>query len=257
MKQNISGSSRPYVLITFTLSTVILVTVIAVGLKLDTNLRRLTEDGSFISDLGAILWCVAATVCFFAAILLRNNQAKDVYRFLLYSALLTTYLLFDDFFQIHDHYLHYKLGISEKITYMVLGITSFILIIKFRQTILQTNYIVMLISFGFLAISVIADGILAPLEIIYSIFVIGVASSFYLFTSNRPLFMEYILVFVIVIALCAAFIALVSERELSEYVFEEGAKWMGISGWCSYYVQTAYQFAINAYTDKNTSQRAE
>ena len=256
MKQNISGSSRPYVLITFTLSTVILVTVIAVGLKLDIDLRHLTEDGSFISDLGVILWCVAATVCFFAALLLRNNQAKDVYKFLLYSALLTTYFLLDDFFQIHDHYLNYKLGISEKITYIGLGIASFILIIKFRLTILRTNYIVMLMALVFLAVSVIADGILAPLEIIYGIFIIGAASALYMFTSTRPLFMEYVLVFAIVIALCVVFIAFISERELSEYVFEEGAKWMGISGWCSYYVQTAYQFIVNAYTDENNSQQA-
>jgi uncharacterized membrane protein YraQ (UPF0718 family) len=53
-------------------------------------------------------------------------------------------------------------------------------------------------------------------------------SSFYLFTSNRSLFMEYVLVVVMVIALCAAFIAFVSEQKLSEYVFEEGAKWLGI-----------------------------
>lgn len=113
--------------------------------------------------------------------MLRNSQAKDVYQFLLYSALLTTYLLIDDFFQIHDHYLHYKLGISEKITYMVLGIASCTLIIKFRQTILRTDYFIMLLGIGFLAISVIADGILAPLEIIYGIFVIGTALCFYLF----------------------------------------------------------------------------
>ena len=253
MKDNISRSFRQYLLITFILSTAILLAVISVGLHLDTNLQRLTNEGSFISDLGAILWCVTATVCFFAAALLSDNQAKDVYQFLLYSALLTTYFLIDDFFQIHDHYLQDKLGISEKITYLVLGVASFTLIIKFRQTIFQTNYIVMLLGIGFLTISVIADGILAPLEIIYGIFVIGAASCIYLFTSRRSFFMEYVLVFVIVIALCAAFIAFVAELKLSEYAFEEGAKWLGISGWCSYYVHTAYQFVVNAYTGGNTS----
>jgi hypothetical protein len=256
MEQKTMESSRSYLLITFTVSTVILLAIITVGLQLDTDLRRLTQDGSFISDLGAILWCVAATVCVFAATLLRNNQAKDVYQFLLYSALLTTYLLFDDFFQIHDHYLHNKLGISEKITYLVLGAASTVLIIKFRQTILRTNYIVMFLGVGFLAISVIADGVFAPLEIIYGIFVIGAASCFYLFTSRRSLLMEYVLVFVAVIALCVAFIVFVSDHKLSEYVFEEGAKWMGISGWCSYYVHSAYQFVVNAYNDGSNSQHA-
>ena len=64
------------------------------------------------------------------------------------------------------------------------------------------------------------------------------------------------MLFAIVIALAMAFIVLVSEVEYSEYIFEEGAKWLGISSWCSYYVHTAYQFVVNANTEGNTSQQA-
>ena len=32
-----------------------------------------------------------------------------------------------------------------------------------------------------------------------------------------------------------------------EYFIEDGAKWLGIASWCSYYVQTSYVFVINAH----------
>lgn len=250
------ASYRKHLLITLALSISVLVAVIAIGMHLGINMIHLTNDGSFISDIGVILWCVTASVCSFAALLLCNNQEKDVYRFLLYSGLLTTYFLLDDFFQIHDHYLHNQLGINEKIVYMLVGIAAFTLVIIFRQTILRTNYIVMLTGLWFLAISVASDGIIEPLELIYGILVLVVASSFYIFTSYRSLFKEFIMLFAVVIALAMAFIVLVSEIEYSEYIFEEGAKWLGISSWCSYYVHTAYQFVVNANTEGNTSQQA-
>ena len=32
-----------------------------------------------------------------------------------------------------------------------------------------------------------------------------------------------------------------------EFFFEDGAKWLGIAAWCSYYVQTAYQFSVISF----------
>jgi hypothetical protein len=247
MEHNILETSRRHLLITFALSAPVLVAVIAVGMYLGTDMHALTTDGSFISDLGAILWSVAASVCFFAALLLRNNQSKDVQQFLFYSALLTTYLLFDDFFRFHELYLPKIFNIDEKVIYLVLAVAAFTLVIKFRQTILRTNYIVMLVSLGFLAISVASDGIIKPVEMVYGILVMMTASSVYLFITNRSLFKEYIVILVTVIVLCVAYIAVVSKIMISEDVFEEGAKWLGISGWCSYYVHTAYQFVVKAY----------
>jgi len=156
MGHNISGTSRQHLLITFTLSTAVLIAVIAVGMHSGTDMNALTTEGSFISDLGAILWVVTASVCFIAALLLHDNQTKDVYRFLLYSALLTTYLFTDDFFQLHELYFPKYFNMDEKVIYLILGIAVFTLVIKFRQIILWTNYIVMLISLSFLAISVAA-----------------------------------------------------------------------------------------------------
>jgi len=251
MEHKIMGSSIRHLLVTFALAIPVLLVVIAVGTHLGTDMHALTTDGSFISDLGAILWCVAATVCFYTALISRNHQTKEVRQFLLYSATLTAYLLFDDFFRIHELYFPKYFDMDEKVIYLMLAIAAFALVIKCWRTILETNYIVMLVGLGLLAISIISDGMIKPIETVYGILVMIFALSFILVISNRSLFKEFLLVFAIIIALCVTYIVLNSEFTFSEDVFEEGAKWLGISCWCSYYVHTAYQYAVYGDADEN------
>ncbi|RKZ47833.1 MAG: hypothetical protein DRQ48_05650 [Gammaproteobacteria bacterium] len=251
MEHNLMRSSRQHLLVTFALAIPVLLAVIAIGIVLGTDMHALTTDGSFISDLGALLWCVAATVCFYTALILRNHQTKEVRQFLLYSATLTCYLLFDDFFRIHELYFPKYFDMDEKVIYLVLAIAAISLVIKCWRTILETNYIVMLVGLGLLAISIISDGMIKPIETVYGILVMMFALSFTLFISKRSLFKEFVLVIAIVVALCVIYIVLDSKFVFSEDVFEEGAKWLGISCWCSYNLHTAYQYAVNGYTDKN------
>lgn len=184
-----------------------------------------------------------------------NKQAKDVQWFLFFSSLLNTYLLFDNFFQLHEHYFYMYFNMDEKIIYLALGVATLTLVHKFKQTILQTNYIIMLMALGLFAISIAADGILAPLEIIYSILIMLFATSLYLyfFTSNRTFLIEYLVVFMMVVVWDVAFVILISDVKNPEYIFKEGAKWLGISSWCSYYVHTSYELVSRANVQiKNT-----
>jgi len=216
-----------------------------VGIINESTLIWVTGEESFISYLGIILWCVTATVCFFAAVLPSIKQQKTQ-QFLLYSALLSTYLLFDDFFEMHDRYFPVLLGIDEKIIYIILGIATSILVIRFSKVILRTNYIVLLLAFVFFALSIASDGILKPMEIIYGILVMVVVVSFYLFWLNHSIFKEYLFVLSVILACsCFAFLTLDTTAMYSEYLFEEGTKWMGIACWCSYYTHTAYQLVNN------------
>lgn len=248
-----TNSSR-HLLITFILSTLMLVAIVLVNMLFTSNVRSVTGEGSILSDLGIILWCATAAVCFFSAVLLSNNQQHQACQFLVYSALLTVYLLFDDFFELHEHYFPKLLNIDEKIIYIILGIATAILVIRFRQIILCTNYIVMLMALGFLTISVAADGIFNPMEIVYGILVMVVALSIYLNVFHRSIFKEYlIVVLVVIVSLCAAFAVLQTNAEYSEYIFEEGAKWLGIASWCSYYTYAAHELVINSYKNVATN----
>jgi len=130
-------------------------------------------------------------------------------RYLLSSALLSAYLLFDDCFLFHQLGSRY-LGLSEKVLYTALGIAVSAYLIAFRRVIVRTNYAVLVLAIGFLTSSVAIDAILVP----------------YL---RRP--------------------------DDWMYFFEDGAKWLGIVSWCSYYVHTSHKFLVNTFDMQNTPRK--
>jgi len=250
------NKSTGHLISTVILSTLVMVATISINVLIEETLYSgaineslliwVTGERSFISYLCIILWSVTSTVCFFAAALLSNKKQKKTHQFLVYSALLSTYLLFDDFFELHDRYFPALLSIDENIIYVILGVATSSLLIRFRQIIFTTNYIVMLLAFIFFALSIASDGILKPMEIIYGILVMVVVVSFYLFWLNHSIFKEYLFVLSVILACsCFVFLTLDTTAMYSEYLFEEGTKWMGIACWCSYYTYTAYQLVNN------------
>ena len=123
--------------------------------------------------------------------------------FFFFSALLSAYLLFDDFFMFHEELGPRYLRLNEKLIVVLLGVTVLTYLIYFRKIImLQTNCFLLFLSLGLLGTSVAVDSI------------------FYKALSAR---IGYNWAFFI----------------------EDGAKWLGIGAWCSYYVQASYQSITN------------
>jgi len=215
-------------LITFIPSLSILVAMVVVSAFFQVSITTMTRDvtaianihplSGILSSLGILLWCAAASICFFAAVTLRNVKPRDTFWFLLSSALLSTYFLFDDFFQFHEALASRYLGLNEKVVYAALGIALSVYLVVFRRVILRTNFGVLLLALGFLATSVVIDAILEP----------------WLWRLGHW-----------------------------EYFFEDGAKWLGIAGWCSYYVHTSRQLFVSTFglpnnaiqSDAGTSRR--
>lgn len=111
-----------------------------------------------ISNLGICLWTAAATVCFFGVIYLKRYNPDSSFRtFLLHAGIFTTLLLLDDLFQLHENIGPVYLHINQKISYIVyLGYGLFFLI-KFRQAIFKTEYIIFLTSIFLLSLSILVD----------------------------------------------------------------------------------------------------
>ena len=159
--------SMGQLLITGIPSISILIGVAIVSIVLDINLRLITSDvtaiakinplSGILSNFGIILWCASASICFFAAIAIRNIEPKDSFWFLVYSGFLSAYLLFDDFFQLHEILAGEHVGISEIFTYMALGMAVLIYLFIFRRNIWRTNFPFLLMAFTFLASSVATD----------------------------------------------------------------------------------------------------
>ena len=90
------------------------------------------------------------------------NQTKN-FSFLFSSALLSTYLMFDDAFQFHETLADKLFGISnDKVVTAILGIAVFVYLKSFINVILKTKYISLLLAFAFLSLSVVSDTILEP-----------------------------------------------------------------------------------------------
>ncbi|MCB0453651.1 MAG: hypothetical protein KDC94_12365 [Aequorivita sp.] len=116
-----------------------------------------------LSNLGVILWCAATFSCALAAMILRYKGPEKLYLFLLYSSLLSAYLMLDDLFQFHED-LSSDIGLNQKVVYLFLVTAVITYLIYFRKILLQTNIIPFLIALGFLFLSVFTD------TIVYKIF---------------------------------------------------------------------------------------
>ena len=111
-----------------------------------------------LSNLGILLWCVTAAICLFAAIAIDGKAPKSIYGFLLSSALVSSWLLFDDLFLFHEYLARQYLDLSERTVFIALGITIFAYLVIFRNTILKSNHPFLLITaLGFLTASVFVD----------------------------------------------------------------------------------------------------
>lgn len=164
--------SARQMLITFVPSIFILAAIAVVSVLFQVSMPAMTQDvtavakihplSGILSNLGILLWCAAASTCFFAAMTLRNAKPRDTYRFLLSSALLSSYLLLDDFFQFHEDLASRYLGLDEKIVYAALGVAVSAYFIAFRRVILRTHFGVLALALGFLGTSVVIDSILSP-----------------------------------------------------------------------------------------------
>jgi hypothetical protein len=111
-----------------------------------------------LSNIGALLWCAAASICYFSCRLIRAEAGgKQVFWFLFYGATLTVILLLDDFFMLHDWVFPEYLDIYEKKIFAVYSVLLLAYVTKFRRVILETNYLLLLAALVFFAFSIVTD----------------------------------------------------------------------------------------------------
>jgi hypothetical protein len=161
--------SKRQLFVTFIPSIVVLIIMVIVSLIFNISCDKMTRDplaiacisplSGILSNLGVLLWCSTASICFFSALLLLHFKPRGSFWFLLSSALLSAYLLFDDLFQIHDNLVGDLLGLSEYVVFAAIGVAISAYLFVFRRVIMRTNYGFLLLALGFLAASVAIDAI--------------------------------------------------------------------------------------------------
>ena len=120
------------------------------------SLAKLSPLHGIVSNVGILIWCATASICFFAAIILKKRGGTHVSNFLFFSGLITSLLLLDDFFTIHESLRDY-VGISEKITYAVYVVIIGIYLFRYRHDIWNRHVLLLILGSVFFGISVGLD----------------------------------------------------------------------------------------------------
>lgn len=167
-------NNSPIVLGARIASVLMLVLIVLVSVIFDKSISLFTGDvtslaemhplSGMLSNMGIYLWCVSATASYFAAAVVYHNKQTEYVSFLLSSALLSSYLMFDDAFLFHEYMAPYWFGIGEKGVILALGIAVLAYLVFHFRTIQKTNYKNLILAFGFLSLSVFIDALQPWLE---------------------------------------------------------------------------------------------
>ncbi|MFI5217943.1 MAG: hypothetical protein ACHQNT_00545 [Bacteroidia bacterium] len=173
LKEQLKNIS-PILIIVFSATTALLSGVLLLGTEYDVELDHFTQDPTaimdapfytgFFSNIGILLWCASAAICFFTrGIIPKANATGTIRAFLFYSGLVTSLLMLDDLFLLHESALPDYIGIPEKGVYVIYGNILLLYLFVFRSTILKTEYLLLALAFALIGISTVVD--LLPMPI--------------------------------------------------------------------------------------------
>lgn len=116
-----------------------------------------------VSNFGVLLWCAAAAVCLFSGwLVFSRTKKRELFWFLICAGLVSSLLMFDDLYLLEvlpDH-----AHIPQKLVFVGYGGLVLTFLIRFRQEILNTDFLLLLLAFGFFALSVFVDLFVTPEE---------------------------------------------------------------------------------------------
>lgn len=118
---------------------------------------------SILSNLGIMGWCFTVAIQFFAAWLIRRlDPASQVAAFLFQAGFITLMLMLDDFLMLHERMNH----TVEAIIFGGYGILVATVFIRFRNVILQTNFLILGVALGCFLLSMVLDNVVERLSLV-------------------------------------------------------------------------------------------
>jgi len=159
----------------YLLPVLFLFVVVIATAQMGVSLAMLTRDPASIakihpfigvvSNLGVLLWTASATICLFSWALFRHRLNEMRFAtFLLCSGLLTTLLLLDDFFLLHDAIFPHYFGVNEKVAFLGYGGLIIGWMVIFRKCIRRTEYLILLTALVFFGLSLFIDVFQHPIQ---------------------------------------------------------------------------------------------
>jgi hypothetical protein len=110
-----------------------------------------------VSNVGILLWCATAAICLFSAGLLRQHGLRAEARFLSWGGLLTTVLLLDDLFMIHEYIAPMHFHVNEKVVLAIHACAAGAYLVSQRRLILAANYQLLAAAMLLFFLSMVVD----------------------------------------------------------------------------------------------------
>lgn len=172
--QNQLKNAAPILVMVYAFTTAVLSVVILLGIEHNIELDHFTQDPASIMDtpfylgffsyIGILFWCGSAMLCFFSNQLLAGKKNNDRIRsFMLYSGLISTLLMFDDLFLMHEVVLPEYFSLPRGIVYVIYVNIIILYFVLFRTELVQSEYIVLLAATALIAISQFVDELPMPI----------------------------------------------------------------------------------------------
>lgn len=161
-------SIRPAIGLILAVCAIFLGTVLILHLWKGIRVDQLTRDPTaitgarpyvgFLSTIGLFFWSATASVCFLGAVLMNKQRGLlRLKRFLFASGLLILLLGFDDAFLLHEDFLPQHVGIPERLVYVGYAALGLFYLVRFNAVILNTDYLLLLLAWSLLGVSVSLD----------------------------------------------------------------------------------------------------
>jgi hypothetical protein len=151
-----------------------------------------------LSNIGILFWCSTCAVLFYSALInrIKKMPGNETY-FLIFSGFLSILMLIDDFFLMHDVIFPEYLKIDEKVFYIFYGLSVVAIFVRYYKIILDTDYVLLILSFVLLGLSATTDEIIAmgvhinhPFIVEDSFKFLGILSWFSYFTRTAYKFVK-------------------------------------------------------------------
>lgn len=120
-----------------------------------------------VSNFGILLWGAAASTCLFGGLsIFKCEQHRESAWFLVGFGFISMLLMLDDLYLLHEEVIEDHLHIPQKFVFAVYGIIVSGLLIRFRRLILESDFLLLILAFALLAISVAVDLFVTPEEFV-------------------------------------------------------------------------------------------
>jgi len=110
------------------------------------------------SNIGIVLWCASAAICFFcSAILFKGRGDKNQRTFFLCSGLMISVLLLDDLFMLHERILPDYLAVPQNLVQASYGLMALLYLRRFWRILFSAEHLILFTAFGCLGFSAFCD----------------------------------------------------------------------------------------------------